>query len=103
MRRVRLETHVGDPGDLFVLLEVSRERERVVGVTLRAERERLQALQQEERAEGVEAGAQVAQYFNAQLQGECDISERLRKLEAVVAFGGRGKSGESAGSPVEFS
>lgn len=38
---VRLEASVRDPGDLLVLLEVPRERERVVAVALRAERKRL--------------------------------------------------------------
>jgi hypothetical protein len=44
MRRVRLEAGIGDPGDFLVLFEVARERERVVAVALRAERECLEAL-----------------------------------------------------------
>ena len=44
MRVVRLKAGVGDPGDLIVPLEVPRERECVVAVALRAERERFQAL-----------------------------------------------------------
>ena len=46
-----------------MLLEVSRESKRVVGVALRTQRKRLQALQKEERAKGVEASAYIAQYF----------------------------------------
>ena len=61
VRSVRLEAGVSDPGDVLVLLEVPRERERVVAVALRAERERLEALQEEERGEGVERGAEIAQ------------------------------------------
>ncbi len=70
MRCVRLEAGVRDPGDLRVLLEVPRERERVVAVTLGAERERLEALQEEERGEGVERGADIAQDLEAQLGRE---------------------------------
>jgi len=55
--RVRLEADVGDPGDFVVALEVSRECERVVRVTLRTERECLEALQEKERAERVEGCA----------------------------------------------
>jgi hypothetical protein len=60
MGRVRLEADVGNPGDFVVLLEVSRERERVVRVTLRTERERLEALQEKERAERIEGCAQIS-------------------------------------------
>lgn len=54
--RVRLEAQVGDPGHLFVLFEVSRERERVVRVPLRPERERLEALQKEKRRDWAQRG-----------------------------------------------
>jgi len=54
---VRLEADVGDPGDFVVALEVSRESERVVRVTLRTERECLETLQEKERAERVEGCA----------------------------------------------
>ena len=57
VRRVRLEADVRHPRDLLMLLEVTRERERVLAVALRAERERLEALQEEERGERVECCA----------------------------------------------
>jgi hypothetical protein len=46
-----------------MLLEVTRERERILAVALRAEQERLETLQEEERGERVECCAQIAQDF----------------------------------------
>ena len=59
MGRVRLEADIGNPGDFVVLLEVPREPERIIRMTLRTERERLEALQEKERAERIEGGAQI--------------------------------------------
>jgi hypothetical protein len=52
VRRVGLKAHVGDSGDLLVLLEVSREGERILGVAFHAKQERLEALH-EERTKGL--------------------------------------------------
>ena len=103
VRGVRLEAGVGDPGDLLVLLEVPRERERVVAVALCAEREGLEAHQEEERWEGVERGSEIAQDLHAQLGREREVAERVRKLEPVVALGGSGEGREAPGGPVKLS
>ncbi len=61
--------------------------EGVVRMALRPQRERLETLQEEERAEGVESGAEVAQDFDADLDCERHGAEGLAELEAVVTFG----------------
>jgi len=101
VRRVRVEADVRHPADLLVALEEACECERVVRVALRAKRERLEALQEEERAEGVERRAQIAQDFEAQLHHERRLPECLGELEPVVPLGWRGEGGEAAGRPVE--
>lgn len=86
-----------------MLLEPLREEERVVRVPLRAQAERLEALDEEEGAEGIERGAEVAQDLDTGLDGERDCTEGLAELEPVVALRGLGEVGEAAGlRPVEL-
>lgn len=73
VRRVRGEPRVGHPRDLRVLLEVLRERDRVAVVPLHAQAERLEPLQEEEGAERVEGGAQVAEALDARADHEGDV------------------------------
>jgi len=84
--RVALEARVRDPRHLLVLFEPARQRERVADVALDAERERLEALDQLEGAERVEAGAQVAQDLDAHPDRERDRPERVIEPEPVVAL-----------------
>ena len=70
---------------------------------LRPQAERFQPLEEQERAEGVQAGAQVAQDLYADLDGKGDRSKRLAELQAVVPFGGLGEVGEATGlDPVKL-
>src|SRR6266540_5533866 len=82
--RVRLEAGVGDPRDLGVVLEPLRERERVLAVPLDAEGERLDPLQEEERVERRERGADVAEPLDARADDELDVAERPLWPEHVV-------------------
>ena len=87
VRRVRLQARVRDPSDIGALLEPVGQSQRVLGVPLSAQRQRLQAEQQLLRTEGVETGAEVAQELDAHADGVGDRAEGLPKLEAVVALG----------------
>ena len=72
-------------------------------MSLRAQRERLETLQEEKGAEGVEGGSEVAQNFDADFDCECDGAKGLAELETVVALRRLGEVGESTGlRPVEF-
>ena len=70
---------------------------------LRTQRERLETLEQEERAEGIERRAEVAKDLDADLHSERHRAKRLTELEAMIAFGGFCEVGEAARlGPVEF-
>ena len=62
------------------------EEERVVRMPLRTQRERLETLEQEERAEGIERRTEVAEDLDADLHSERHRAKRLAKLEAMIAF-----------------
>jgi hypothetical protein len=103
VRRVRLQAEVAHPRDLLVLLEPPRERQRIIAVPLPAQAERLEALQEQERAERVHARAEVAQDLHAQLDGERERAKGLREDEPVVPLGRLGERREFAGArPIEL-
>ena len=104
VRLVAREAGVRHPRDVGAFLEVLRERERVLGVPLGAERQRLEADQQLLGAEGVEARAQVAQHLDAGADSKGDGAERVPELEPVVAVRGLDHLGEALGvlAPVEL-
>lgn len=104
MRRVALEPGVRDPADLGALLQVLRERERVLGVALRAQRQGLGAEQQLLGGKGVEVRAEVADNLDAGADDEGDGAKRLPELEAVVPLGGLDELREArgVGAPVEL-
>ena len=103
VRRVVGQPGVAHPRDLRVLLEVARDRERVLTVSLRAQRERLEALQEQERVEGRHAGAEVAEDLDTGFQNEREGPEGRGEGEAVVALGGLGEGREAGGvRPVEL-
>ena len=53
-------------------------------MTLRAQGEGLETLQQQERAEGVECGPDVDQYVGANLNSEGGGAKRLDVLDAMI-------------------
>ena len=85
--RVRLEARVADPGHLGPRLEPLGDRQRVLAVAGDPQRQRLEALEEQERVERAERGADVAQALDAQLQDEREVAERGRVADAVVATG----------------
>ena len=84
VRRMRLETRVADPGHLGPGLQPLGDRERVLAVAGDPQRQRLEALQEEERVERAERGADVAQALDAQLEDEREVAEGGRVADAVV-------------------
>ena len=79
--RMRREAGVADPGDGGVTLEVPREGERVLGVAPDPEVQRLEPLQEEERVEGGDAGAEVAEEDDAKADGVGRVPEELREAK----------------------
>src|SRR5206468_11614790 len=57
----RFETGVVDPGDVLVALEELCNCQSVLGVSLHAQRQRLQALEEQERIERADGRPEVAQ------------------------------------------
>ena len=90
---------VGKKGERGALCE----KERIVRMPLRAATERLETLQEEERAKGVQRRAEVAQDLDADFDRERDGPERLAELEPVVPLRGLGEVREPARlRPVEL-
>ena len=90
LREFRLrEGRILDPGDLRVLLEVLCDRERVFAVARDAERQRLDALEEDPRRVRRERRALVADPYREKANRKRDGLERLREVvcepEAVVA------------------
>ena len=73
---MRLEARVADPGHLGPGLEPLGDRQRVLAVARDPQRQRLEALEEEERVERAERGADVAQALDAQLEDEREVAER---------------------------
>ena len=82
--RVGLQARVADPRDARVLLQPARHRQRVGGVALDPQRERLEALQEQEAVEGAQGGAQVAQSLHAELDDEGEVADRFDVADAVI-------------------
>ena len=82
--RVGLEARVADPLDLGAVLEPAGDREGVLAVALDAQRQRLEALEEQERVERAERGADVAEPLDAQLEDEREVAEGLAVDDAVV-------------------
>ena len=66
----RLEAGVVDPLDAGMLLEMTRDGQRVLRVAFQAQMERLDSLQQQEGAVRRERGAGVAQSLDARFEDE---------------------------------
>ena len=78
VRRVRLEARVADPGDLGPGLQPPGDRQRVLAVAGDPQRQRLEALEEQERVERAERRADVAQALDAQLEDERQVAEGRR-------------------------
>ena len=104
VRGMALETRVAHPGDSVVALQPAGDRERVLAVALDPQRERLEALEEEERVERAQRRTDVAQALDAELEDERERPERLRVADAVVARIGLDEVGLEAlaGGPVEL-
>ena len=104
MARVALEAGVADPADLRVALEVLGDGERVVGVALGAQRERLDADTDELRRVRRECGAEVAELVGQNARREGRGRGGVGKHEAVVGGVGLGEGRELARGllPVEL-
>ena len=73
---------VGKKGERGALCE----KERIVRMPLRTQRERLKTLEQEERAEGIERRAEIAEDLDADLHSERHGAKCLAELETMIAF-----------------
>ena len=79
------------------------ENERIVGMPLCSQTERLETLQQQERAEWVEGRSEVAKDLHSDLDGKRNRTEGLAELQAMVSFRWLGEVGElSRCGPVEL-
>ncbi len=100
----RVEPRVVHPLHVRVVLKVPGDGERVGVVTLHPQRQRLDALQEEERVERRERGARVAQQHRAHAADVGGRAERVAPDDAVVARVGLGQPGEAllVRDPVEL-
>ena len=81
---VARQAGIADPRDLRMLREPFGDRLRVVAMALHAQRQRLDAGEDQERVERRERRAHVAQAEHAAGDGEGEIAERLVQHDAVV-------------------
>ena len=80
--KVRYGCLVGKKGRVNVL----GERERVIAMSLAAQTERLEALNEEEGAKGVQCGPEVAQKFDAELDRKRNRPKRVTEDQPVIAL-----------------
>src|SRR5450631_1789740 len=92
----RLKSGIVDPIDARMLLEMLCNGQGVLRVSLKAEVQRLDALQKQEGVEGRERRAGVAQTLDARLEDECQGAERLSERESMVGGVGLGEVLEAA-------
>ena len=86
-----------------MLFEPLCKSETVIAMPLHSERERFDALQIEERLEWRQAGSDITQCFNSELDCESDGTECFVELKAMVAWRGLCEAWEFARlGPVEF-
>lgn len=84
-------------------LEVLGDRKGIVHVSLNAQAQRFETLKEQERAEGVQSGAKVAENDDSDVDGIRDRLERVPEPEAVVTLGRLSELGELArSSPIEL-
>ena len=82
--RARLEARVRDGLDLIVGVEVLADPLRVLPVTVHAQAQRLEPLQEQERIERRDRHAHVAQHLDTRLEDERAVPERRPVGEAVI-------------------
>ncbi len=96
------------PVDQRMCIQPPGQLEGIVDVALHPQRQRLQSLQEQERVEGTERGAEVAETLDPSPDGEGDVaegpvrSEHLGEDQAVVPGRRFGEEGELAVAPVEI-
>lgn len=84
-------------------LEVLGDCKGVVHVSLNAQAQRFETLEEQEGAEGVQSGAKIAENDDSDVDGVSNRLERVPEPEAVVTFGWLSELGELArSSPVEL-
>ncbi len=103
----RLHRRMDDARHLGPLQEIIRHGLRVLGMALDAQGQRLDALDGQERVEGRQRGAEIAQQRHARLDDIGDGAERLHGLgpdRAVIGGIGRVERGLARGmrGPVEI-
>ena len=82
--RMILEPGVGHPGHPRVVAKEPRHAERVGGVALHAERQRLEALEQQEGVDRREARPGVAHRLGPHLHQEAVVAERIVEPQPVI-------------------
>ena len=87
VRWVGLKTWVRDPRNLWLLLQPLRQCQSVLAVTLSAERESLNTLDQLESSEWVKASSHISQHINTNTDCESDWSKGIPELETVETRG----------------
>jgi hypothetical protein len=101
---VVLQAGIGDPADIFALLQPLGQRQRILPVALCPQAQRLQAQEQLLRSKGVEGRAEIALDLDAGADDEGDGAKGVPKLEAVVALTGLDELGKAGAvlAPVEL-
>jgi len=102
---VALESGVGNPRDLLVILEPAGKSKRIAHMALHTEGEGLETLDQLECTEGVEASSKVAEDLDTDADGEGDGAKGIEKLQTVVALSRLVELRETCGvlAPIELS
>ncbi len=101
VRRVVWQAGITHPAHVWVVHQEVCYLQRVLAVALHAQVERLQSLEEQERVERREGGAEVAEQLNACLDDVRHRPKRLRVLQPVVRGVGLREGGEVAVRPVE--
>lgn len=79
------QARIRDPVDLRVLLKPLSQSQGVVGMPLSSQRQRFEALEEQEATKGVQSGAQITQDDDTQKDGVGDGTKGVPELEAVVS------------------
>src|SRR5437868_2213817 len=89
------------PGHRAMLAQPCCYGHGVLHMAVHAQRQRLQALQKQERVKGAETGAKVAHHFHAGLHDKGEIAKRFPVAHAMIAWRRLHHFWEGAIVPVE--
>src|SRR5712692_8140124 len=84
----RRQTRIVHPAYVGVPAQMFGHGQGVARMALHAERQSLEALQEQERIERAQGRAEITQAFYARFHDEREISERFEKADAVVTLAG---------------